>query len=281
MRNTDLTTLVNGQVTQQTSAQDRGLLYGQTVFETIAVGNETPLLLDQHLERLQRGCDVLGIPFEKEMRTSIVSEARQLCENQAKAVLRITLSMGEGGRGYRNPQHAQPSRVLSLHSYPELDKHHWNEGIELGLVSIRLSSQPLLAGIKHGNRLEQIIARSQWQDGWHEALILDQSDRVIEGTQSNVFVYKNGRLSTPNLDLSGVAGVMRQTVIELAEKLGIATEIVSLSVSDIEAADEVFMTNSVIGLWPVKCFQSIGFDEPKFAHKLLKLLIENEVIPNI
>lgn len=276
-----MTTLVNGQISAHISAADRGLLYGQSVFETIAIVEQVPQLLDLHLARLQRGCDVIGIPFDETLKQTLSAEADQLSENQSKAVLRMTLSMGEGGRGYLNPSEIHANRILSRHPYPEFDHKRWRDGIELGLVSIRLASQTALAGIKHGNRLEQIIARSQWQQDWHEALILDQQDNVIEATQSNVFIVKDGELLTPDLSHCGVAGVMREHVIEQAKKLGVKAQIVSLSVSDIHAAEEVFLSNSVIGIWPVKRFQSHTYDTPELSSKLLNLMIKNEVIPNI
>jgi len=189
--------------------------------------------------------------------------------------------MGEGGRGYQNPNEIHANRILSRHQFPEFDHRPWHDGIELGLVSIRLACQAALAGIKHGNRLEQIIARSQWQQGWHEALVLDQQDNVIEATQSNVFIVKDGDLKTPDLTHCGVAGVMREHIIEQAEKLGVAAQIVSLSVSDIHAAEEVFLSNSVIGVWPVRRFQSHVYDTPELSPKLLNLMIKNEVIPTI
>ena len=276
-----MTTLINGQVAAHISANDRGLLYGQSVFETVAIVNQVPQLLEQHLTRLKRGCDVVGIPFDETLKQTLLAEATQLSQDQSKAILRMTLSMGEGGRGYQNPSEINAMRVLSRHPYPEFNDKLWRDGIELGLVSIRLASQPALAGIKHGNRLEQIIARSQWQQGWQEALILDQQDNVIEATQSNVFAVKDGELYTPDLRHCGVAGVMREHVIDQAEKLGVKAQIVSLSVSDIHAAEEVFLSNSVIGLWPVRRFQSHMYDTPELSPKLLNLMIKNEVIPNI
>jgi 4-amino-4-deoxychorismate lyase len=272
-----LTVLVNGQKTNQTSASDRGLLYGQSVFETIVVINATACLLELHISRLQRGCDVLGIPLDTEQ---LIEEIEALIIGQRKTVLRVTISMGVGGRGYLDPQSPEPTRILSLHNYPNHPSSHWQQGITLGVADIRLSHQPVLAGIKHGNRLEQVIARSQWQQGWHEALLLDQSENVVEATQSNVFVVKHGELITPPLDFAGVAGVAREYVIGLAHKLGLSVQIMSLSSDNIEAADEVFLTNSVIGLWPVKKFNTTLYTGHEISHKLLTLMIENEVIPH-
>ena len=203
---------------------DRGLLYGQSVFETIAVVNGKACLLDLHIERLERGCKTLGIPLNTDL---LLNELLGFIANCSKSVLRVTLTMGMGGRGYLNPEQAESVRILTLHEYPVQPPAHWDCGIELGVAKIRLASQPALAGIKHGNRLEQVIGRSQWQDSWREALLLDQAGNVIEGTQSNVFIVKAGQLLTPSLENAGVAGVMRSFILSNAYKLGLNTEIMS------------------------------------------------------
>ena len=187
--------------------------------------------------------------------------------------------MGEGGRGYQNPVNQKTTRIISQHDYLDHDKSCWTDGITLGLADIRLSKQPSLAGIKHGNRLEQIMARSQWQKGWQEALLLDVDDRVIEATQSNLFIVNDGHLMTPSLDASGVAGVMRQCVINEAKNEGFDVSIKAVSVDDVMQADEVFLTNSVIGIWPVKQFDQVKYNGFKIASKLLKNIINNEFIP--
>ena len=270
-------TLVNSKESSQISAHDRGLLYGQSVFETIAIRDGVPCLLEQHLARMQLGCSVLGIPFDE---APLRDDISALASNQAKAVIRASLTMGEGGRGYLNPISPSASRVIALHDYPKHDTHYWERGINLGLVDVRLSNQPLLAGIKHGNRLEQIVARNQWQASWQEALLMDQAGNVIEATQSNIFVIKEGQLITPELNLCGVNGVIREYLLKASHKLGLSSQTVSLSVADIEAADEVFVCNSVIGLWPINSFKSRSYSTFKISHKILKYMLKNEVIPN-
>jgi len=270
-------TLVNGINSTQISVDDRGLLYGQSVFETIAVLNGQACLLDLHIKRLRLGCEVLGIPVDVDL---LIKEIEHLISNSHKLVLRVTITMAAGGRGYLNPENPESTRVLSLHEYPTHPTTHWEEGVKLGTAAIRLAHQPALAGIKHGNRLEQVIARSEWRDTWHEALLLDQLGNVIEATQSNVFAIKDNQLLTPSLEAAGVAGVMREFVITNAYKLGLSVKTMSLSVDDIEAADEVFLTNSVIGLWPVNRFNTRLYNSQETSSKLLKLMIKNEVIPH-
>jgi len=249
-----LLVLVNGEVNTQASALDRGLLYGQSVFETIAISNNKACLLDLHLKRLELGANTLNIPVRINQIRADINKALAR-EELSRAVLRVTLLMGEGGRGYLDPVEATPK-------------------------DIRLSHQPALAGIKHGNRIEQIIARSQWQADWQEALLLDHNDSVVEATQSNVFIVKDGTVFTPKLDSAGVAGVAREYIISQLDNLGLRFESVSLSVNQIEAADDVFLSNSVIGVWPVKQFRNTIYSSFKTSHKLLKLMMKNEVIPN-
>jgi 4-amino-4-deoxychorismate lyase len=158
-------------------------------------------------------------------------------------------------------------------------KENWLDGIHLGMVTIRLAQQPALAGIKHSNRLEQVIARSQWKDGWGEAILLDDMDSVIEGTQSNLFVLKNGMLRTPDLSACGVVGVMRDYILANASRIGVATQIGRLTVADLEAADAILMCNSLIGIWPVKRFYGQEYENFKLSHKLLGLLRDDGVIP--
>jgi len=272
-----LLTLINGNDSNQVSVFDRGLMYGQCVFETIAVSNGKPCLLEAHLERLVIGANLLSITVDQ---TLISKEVVQLAKPLARGIIRVNLTMGEGGRGYQNPTQAFSTRIISQHEYPNYSKEYWTDGIELGLATIRLSQQPALAGIKHGNRLEQVIARSEWKNHWQEALILDTDDNVIEGTQSNVFLVRDQCLITPKLNKAGVNGVMRQCIIDWAKAAGFSVLIKTVSLEDIEQADEVFMSNSVIGLWPVKRFIETAYCDLTLTNKVLKYIIKNEFIPN-
>ena len=253
-------------------------MYGQCVFETVVVNKGKPCLLDLHLERLAKGAKCLGIEFD---RSVISAEVLDLAQSLTTGIIRVNLTMGEGGRGYQNPVSPTSTRIISQHDYPSYPKAYWHKGIVLGVADIRLSHQPLLAGIKHGNRLEQVIARTQWHDSWHEALLLDIDGNVIEATQSNVFLVKDKSLITPSLEKSGVEGVMRHTVIDVAKQMGIDTSIQTVSIDDIENADEVFLTNSVIGIWPVNHFDKRQYFSLTLSNKLLKIIEKNEFIPTV
>ncbi|MBX2850095.1 MAG: aminodeoxychorismate lyase [Acidiferrobacterales bacterium] len=273
------TSWVNGVAEGQISIFDRGLMYGQSLFETMVCEQQGVLLFEAHLDRLQRGCNTLGIDLNITLLKDEISAAAEHVSNTA--VLRASVTMGEGGRGYKNPDQPKPNRIVSLHEYPDYPTAYYHDGIELGVADMRLAAQPYLAGLKHGNRLEQLIARAQWQVDWQEALLLDMQDNLIEATQSNVFIVVDGELLTPDLSQSGVAGVMRNFILQNSKEIGVDCRIVPLSIADIESADEVIVCNSVIGLWPVKQFQQTAFGDFQISQKLLILMQDHGAIPNI
>jgi len=274
-----LTVLVNGKFNSQVSALDRGLLYGQTVFETIAVVNARPRLLGEHLNRLAIGCEKLGISIdfnELEFEINLILDSQTKLKN---SVLRVTVTMGEGGRGYQNPIETTNTRVLSLHDYPAYPEEYLQTGVKLGLSDVRLSQQPLLAGIKHGNRLEQVLARSTWQKDWQEAVLLNQSEQVVECTQSNLIILNRQQVMTPVLDGCGVDGVMKNWALKQLQEAGFSCQAVRLSIQDLIEADAVIITNSIIGVWPVNCFQSRDYTDFSTAKMLITRLQEDEIIP--
>lgn len=243
-------TLIDGRESCRISALDRGLHYGDGVFTTLAVRTGTPLLLDRHLARLARDCQRLGIPCPD--RELLRKEAAQLSREQDRAVLKITITRGEGGRGYRIPDECRPTRLLTLYPWPEYPGDPARDGIAARVCNLRLGCNPALAGIKHLNRLEQVLARNEWNDPEiQEGMLLDSSGTVVEGVMSNLFWVTEDRLFTPCLDECGVAGVVRGLVLELAARQGLAVAEVRTPVSTVLDADEAFFTNSVIGLWPV------------------------------
>jgi 4-amino-4-deoxychorismate lyase len=250
--------LIDGKDSDQIAADDRGLLYGDGLFETFAVRNGVPQLWSQHLDRLQRDCARLGIvPPPVEL---LHTEALQLCAGHARAVLKIVITRGSGGRGYRLPEQAMPRRILSLHPWPGYPEQYATQGVRARLCTLRLGSNPRLAGIKHLNRLEQVLARAEWNDpGIAEGLLLDGAGHLVEGTMSNVFLVRDGCLLTPVLDECGVAGVMRAQILEQAARLGIPGVVAPLRLDDVATAEEMFFCNSLIGLWPVRQFEQQEF----------------------
>lgn len=243
--------LINGESRHCIDISDRGLQYGDGLFETIEVIAGKPLFLSRHLQRLQQGCQILLIPCPD--LNLLSAEAQQICEGTEQGVLKLMLTRGSGGRGYRQPPEISPSRICSLHPHPGYTDQLYRQGINLRFCDKRLAINPDLAGIKHLNRLEQVLARAEWQDDEiHEGLMLDSEGYVVEGTMSNLFWVENGQLRTPMLDRCGIRGVLRALVIELAHAAGIEVLETRIGASRLLQADEIFVTNSLIGIWPVK-----------------------------
>lgn len=242
--------LVNGVPTDAVSARDRGLQYGDGLFETIAVQRGAALLLDRHLARLQAGAARLG--FGPPDTVLLGAEAARLCRGVERGVLKIIVTRGPGARGYRADPAATPTRVLSLSDAPAYPAAHAAEGVDVRLCRTRLASQPALAGLKHLNRLEQVLARAEWGDDRAEGLMQDESDNIVEGTMTNLFLVRDGALVTPALERCGIEGVMRALVLERAAQLGVRCRIETVAPAQLEQAHEIFLTNSLIGLWPVR-----------------------------
>ncbi|MDD2739818.1 MAG: aminodeoxychorismate lyase [Methylomonas lenta] len=243
--------LLNGERRHCVDVSDRGFQYGDGVFETIAVYQGKPLFLQQHLDRLSAGCQRLLIPCPEQ--DQLKAEVKQLCEGADTAVLKIIVTRGSGGRGYRQPDTIVPTRLLSLHPFPEYPANFQTTGVVLRFCQQRLASNPMLAGIKHMNRLEQVLARAEWQDdAVQEGLMLDYEGHVVEGTMSNLFFVKDGVLYVPLLTYCGIVGIVRQKVVSLAQYNQIGVVEKQFDKTSVLEADEVFVTNSVIGIWPVK-----------------------------
>jgi len=244
-------TLINGQQSDQLGIDDRGLLYGDGLFETIAVRAGVPQLWDRHMQRLGLGCMRLGITLPDLI--NLRKEAHTVCRDAQRAVLKIIVTRGSGARGYRCRDSANTTRILALQPWPDYPDDFKQRGVAVRLCVTRLGSNPMLAGLKHLNRLEQVLARNEWDDpAIPEGLMLDSAGAVIEGTMSNVFLVRGGTLQTPDLSQCGVAGIMRGRILEMAAEMGLATGIMQLGLKDLMDAQEIFLCNSLIGLWPVR-----------------------------
>lgn len=243
--------LINGERAEQIAVTDRGLHYGDGLFETIAIHHNTPILWNEHITRLQQGCQKLAIPIPDSIQ--LREEAEILCQGVEAAVLKIIITRGSGGRGYYTPGSLKPTRILGLYSWPSYPNSYSQEGVNVICCRTGLGHNSQLAGIKHLNRLEQILARQEWNsEDIAEGIMLDHNGDLIEGTMSNLFIVRNKSLYTPSLHNCGVAGIIRQIILDGAEQLKIPYEIGRITLDDLFLADEVFLTNSLIGLWPVK-----------------------------
>lgn len=245
-----MTMLINGQPGESVSALDRGFQYGDGIFETLAVSGGEPLLWERHMRRLYHGASTLGIPAPDE--ELLRREAGQVCHGADRGVLKIFLTRGVSGRGYAPAANAVPTRAVGLLPWPDYPDARRTHGVAVQFCHTLVTRHNVLAGLKHLNRLEQILARMELEEDSAEGLMRDEAGHVIEGTMSNLFIVSGGALWTPDLERSGVAGVMRGLVLERAAASGLDCRTVTLAREDVLNADEIFLTNSLIGIWPVR-----------------------------
>lgn len=254
--------LINGVPGNQLNAHDRGLQYGDGVFRTLRVVNEKLLYWPRHYRKLQQDSAALNLRCPDA--TLLFDELQALIKHQApsvanggvanQGVAKIIITRGaQQKRGYAPVAVVIPTRILSMAPAPVYPDAFYTHGVKLHQCGLRLAHQPRLAGIKHLNRLDNVLAAMEWDNpDIAEGVMLDFSGHVIEGTRSNLFIVQKGTLRTPDLSQCGVAGVQRDRVIELAAQNGVTCHIEQFTLAEVLAADEVFLVNSVIGLWPVR-----------------------------
>ena len=224
-----------------TPDHDRGLTYGDGLFETMRAHGGAAHWWPAHWRRLERGAQALGLDLPEQAR--VRREAEALLDG-ASAVLKLIVTRGSGGRGYAPPQPATPHWILSLHDAPAAAPP---EGLNLRWCDTRLALQPALAGIKHCNRLEQVLARGEWRDpDVHEGLMRSAEGDVVSATAANLFVLHEDRWTTPAVDRCGIAGVCREWAIDALQ-----ARQARLAVTEVEAADAVFLCNAARGILPV------------------------------
>lgn len=239
--------LVDGALADTVSVADRGLSYGDGLFETIRFAHGLAPLWLRHMERLQEGCRRLGMPAAGA--EPCLREALAVAAGLEHAVVRITLTRGVGARGYAPPAFPVPTRIVAAFDAPAMHGETYRQGIHVRWCRTRLGLQPLLAGMKHLNRLEQVMARAEWSDaGIHEGLLRDLDGHVVCATMANLFAVVDGVLVTPSVERCGVAGVARAEVLSVRSD----AQVVALSPGQLQRASEVFLCSSVRGILPVQ-----------------------------
>jgi len=256
-------TWINGRKGTRIDHRDRGLQYGDGVFETMRVRRGEVRLLPYHLERLYAGCQRLGItpPALRMLSRELKTAAR----GRREAVLKLIVTRGPGARGYRPTGLERCTRILSLHALPASSQDPAGAAVRVRLCTTPLGQNPRLAGLKTLNRLESVLARAEWQDArvW-EGLMRDMDENIVCGTMSNLFLRTGCSLLTPVLDRCGVAGVMRRWVLQAAGSLGLETAERRIRWQDLIAAEEVFLSNAVAGLKSVAVMER-GRERLRFA----------------
>jgi 4-amino-4-deoxychorismate lyase len=241
--------LVNGSETAGVAPDDRGLQYGDGLFETMAATGGRIRHLALHLARLEEGCRRLRIPMPAV--GLLEDECLRVLEGMDTGSLKLTITRGPGPRGYRPP--AEPSVTRIVTSSAARPRGDALAPLLIRICDTRLGLNPLLAGLKHLNRLEQVMACAEWDDpDIGEGLMLSTDGRLISATAANVFLVEGGRLVTPAIRDCGVAGVMRQVVLAAAADRGQPVLVEDVHPDRLANADELFVTNAVIGIRPVK-----------------------------
>jgi len=270
------TYLINGSFDQTISPFDRGFAYGDGVFRTLVMRDGLPENWPQHYQKLVADCAAINIVCPSA--ELLMSDLQQLFlpdglpEDQL-VVAKIVVTRGEGNRGYTPPPITAPMRVVTKSPMPQYPDERFVKGVHLHVCEIRLALQTKLAGVKHLNRLENVLARMEWNNpSIADGLMLDSEGNVIECTAANIFARFGDTLMTPSLHQCGVAGITRQHIIDIAHTIPLKITIETFDLKKLFAADEVIICNSLYGAWQVKTIQEKTWPKGKLAANIREAL---------
>ncbi|MHB1215689.1 MAG: aminodeoxychorismate lyase [Thiobacillus sp.] len=265
--------LVNGQRSDTVSALDRGLAYGDGVFRTLRTHAGQPLWWRDHYAKLAADCAALALacPDEAGLHAEVCRVA-----DAGQGVVKLIITRGSGARGYVLAAAQAATRIVLAAPLPPHAQPEAATDVAARWCALRLARQPRLAGIKHLNRLENVLARTEWDDpAIFEGLLCDSSGAVISGVMSNLFWVKAGELFTPDLSQCGVAGVARARLLRAAGRHGIRTHIGRLLPDAILAADEVMLCNSIIGVRRIAQLDGVTWSPAGWTDTLNTILYED------
>jgi 4-amino-4-deoxychorismate lyase len=280
--------LVNGKPGNLISIRDRGLLYGDGVFRTFVASNGKAQQWPLHYRKLQHDCTALGIECPDE--TLLSAELDRLLAQHPDGVVKLIVTRGEGTRGYAPPAAAEPTHLWDVSPMPGFPAEWTTHGIKVRLCQLRLGHQKHLAGIKHLNRLENVLAAAELNDAQQpdsqshspqspdskvaEGLLMDTAGNIIEGIRSNLFLVSKGKLVTPDLSRCGVKGVQRERVMAWATQHKMPLQVRNIGLDEVLRADELFVVNSVIGLWSINELEQRRLSGFPIARQIRKMLFE-------
>ncbi|NQZ79775.1 MAG: aminodeoxychorismate lyase [Colwellia sp.] len=246
---------VNGKQEQYISITNRGLAYGDGVFTTAKVLNGKVQLLAAHLERLMDSCLKLHIALPDMDKVAI--ELIDVAQRFELAVLKVIITAGLGGRGYSRQGCSSSMVIITFHPFPE-HYHIWQtKGVELGLSNFKLGLNPSLMGLKHLNRLEQVMIRRELDHQPEDDLLVTNiSGHIVETSCANIFWLKAGQYYTPDLSESGVEGLIRNIILKNIP----STHIVKTQISNLDNIEAMFICNSVMGIIPVRRYLNSNLD---------------------
>ena len=250
---------------------DRGLHYGDGVFETIACLRARPVFIDQHLNRMSSAAAKLDIPFPD--RQLILNDIDGLLRGAtANSVIKLILTRGRGKRGYRYQKKQLATRICMHSEWPDQVDQWRQNGVKAQFCETPVSVNPVLGGIKTLNRLENVLASHELGAGIDEGFMLDADGNVIEGTMSNIFAVIDDALVTPDVSRCGIEGIMREQIIDIADKNTIKVEVRDINREEFQQAAEIFICNSVIGLCTVKQLEQRVYTSENMTNTINMLL---------
>jgi 4-amino-4-deoxychorismate lyase len=264
--------LINGKPSAGLSLLDRGLAYGDGVFRTFLVKNGVPHHWALQYQKLSQDCQALGIacPSNEEL----LSDIETLFNQSTDAVAKIIVTRGESSRGYAVPAEIQANRVVLKSALPTYPLSNQTQGVSLHLCELKLGAQTKLAGVKHLNRLENVLARMEWSDAKiADGLLMDSHENVIECTMSNIFARFGNKLITPSLDQCGVAGIARARIIQSANHFKLDVKIEAMKLDKLMQADEIIICNSLFGAWQVVSFNGKQWKKQALDTQLREMLV--------
>lgn len=253
--------LVNGHPADSLPLSDRAIQFGDGVFRTLKLVDGGLAFWSRHYAKLCADCVVLGIvpPEEADLLADICTLLNR--SGWRSATVKLIVTRGESARGYAIPADIHPNRIAQIAPLPTYPENLYREGVRIRLCEIRAGWQPALAGVKHLNRLENVLARQEWSDpAIQEGLLLDRDGHVLEGVMSNVLAKLDGQLVTPRLDGGGVAGVMREVALDAAARLEWQATERPLTLDELLRAERLWLCNSLIGLIPVSSLDAKRWD---------------------
>lgn len=267
--------LVNGAATGELAATDRGLAYGDGVFRTFPVTRGRAHHWRFQFRKLAEDCAALALPCPAE--PVVAAEIARVSTTEEECVVKVIVTRGGSERGYAPPSDPETTRIVLSAPRPRVPEAFVRNGVGIRVCHTRLAIQPRLAGVKHLNRLENVLARSEWDDAEvAEGLMLDTEGNVIGGTMTNLFAVEKNGLVTPELSGCGVAGVTRERILAAAERHGMSRRIETLTLDRVLKAQELMLVNSVIGVWAVRDVEGRTMRPGPVAARVRAWLDEND-----
>ena len=257
--------VVNGVVSDHISVNDRGLQFAHGLFETMLIKNQQAQDLDLHLQRMKLGCERLQIEFPSNWQDEIL----QFCTQDG--VLKLILTSGDSKQGLKKPDNIKPNRIIKINKLPHDIEYKQKYGIKVKICQTRLSCNPQTFGLKCLNWLEPTLANMELGEQYLEGLMLNMKGEIIEGTTSNFFAFKNDTLFTPDLKECGLKGITRAKVLAIATEMGLNVSI--STIKDYHDFTSCFITNSVIGLVPIKEINNTNYVINKKQREIQAILL--------